>query len=276
MRIITNTASLFRPEEGRRMGVSVLPTSVSLHNRSLRDYVDIDADEFVELLQQDEVPGTSQPAVGEVMDLLEESDEETLLLTVGDGLSGEYMTALGIRNMLPNKEHIHVINSGSLGGPLRYMVKKAARLRDQGLPVKEIAAQLADCASSSASFVIPADFSYLRRSGRITELTSKIGSALKLLPVLTQTEDHRRISVLSIKRTWRSAVDTVLTRMTSLGVDDRYLIDVEYADTPSLAEKVRQRIRERFPNTENELLQLSPSLITHGGPGCIVVQVVKK
>ena len=178
--------------------------------------------------------------------------------------------------MLPHRERIHVINSGSLGGPLHYMVKKAARLRDQGLPVKEIAAQLKDCAASSVSFIIPADFQYLRKSGRITQLTSRIGTALKILPILTQTEDRRRISLLTVKRTWKSAVDTVLGQMSDLGVDENYLIDVEYADTRSLAEKVRQRIRERFPKTESEVLQLSPSLITHGGPGCIVVQMVRK
>ena len=276
MRIITNTASLFRPEEGRQMGISVLPTSVSLDSRTLRDYIDIDADEFVELLQANTVSGTSQPSVGDVMEALEASEEETILLTVGDGLSGEYMTAMGVRNMLPHSERIHVINSGSLGGPLHYMVKKAAALRDQGLSVKEIAAQLKDCAASSVSFIIPADFQYLRKSGRITQLTSRIGTALKLLPILTQTEDRRRISLLTVKRTWKSAVDTVLSQMSDLGVDENYLIDVEYADTRSLAEKVRQRIRERFPKTESEVLQLSPSLITHGGPGCIVVQMVRK
>ena len=276
MRIITNTASLFRPDEGRQLGISILPVSVSVKGTSLRDYIDISPDDFIKLLREGAAPATSQPAVGDVIDSLEESDEETIMVTVGDGLSGEYMTALGVRNTLPGKEHIHIINSGSLGGPLRYLVRKAVSLREQGVNAKEIAAQLSACAASASSFIIPADFQYLRRSGRITQLTSKIGMALKLLPVLTQTEDHQRISLMSVKRTWKSAIDTVLETLRTQGVDDNYLISVEYADTRSLAEKVRARIQERFPRTESELLQLSPSLITHGGPGCIVVQAIHK
>lgn len=276
MRIITNTASMFRPEEGSRLGIQIIPVSVSLDDRSLRDYVDIDSDAFMALLGEDHVPTSSQPCVGDVIDVLENSDEETILLTVGDGLSGEYATALGVRNTLPYKDRIHVINSGSLGGPLRYLAKKAVDLRNQGLSALEIDRRLTECAASSASFVIPADFQYLRRSGRIQQITAKIGGALKLLPVLTQTEDRRRISLMAVKRTWNAAVDTILTRLNAMGVNEDYLISVEYADTRSLAEKVRDRIRTRFPNIESELMQLPPSLITHGGPGCIVVQSIHK
>ena len=39
---------------------------------------------------------------------------------------------------------------------------------------------------------------------------------------------------------------------------------------------VVNRLKEKFKKAENEILQLSPELITHGGPGCIVVQAVLK
>ena len=276
MRIITNTASLFKPSEGKELGIEVIPESVSLGGKALRDYIDIGTDEFVKRIRGGEMASTSQPAVGEVMDLLETDEEETIMLTVADGLSGEYNTAMGVRNMLPNKEKIHVFNSGSLGGSLRYMVKKASALRSQGLSAGEILAQLKDCGHSSRSYVIPADFQYLKRSGRINNLTSRLGTALNLIPVLTQTEDRHRISLMSIKRTWKAALLAVQNSMKEHGVDENYLISVSYADKKEMAERILTQIRESFPKTENELLQLSPSLITHGGPGCIVIQAIRK
>lgn len=276
MRIITNTASLFRPSEGTELGIEVIPESVSLDGKALRDYIDIETDEFVNRIRSGEMATTSQPAVGEVLNLLEGNDEETILLTVADGLSGEYMTAMGVRNTLANKDKIHVFNSGSLGGALRYMVKKASVLRSQGLSTGEILSQLKACGSSSRSYVIPADFQFLRRSGRISNLTSRLGTALNLIPVLTQTEDRHRISLMSIKRTWKAALDTVRKSMQEHGVDENYLISVSYADKKEAAERILTQIRESFPKTENELLQLSPSLITHGGPGCIVIQAIRK
>ena len=276
MKIITNTASSLTREEGKQLGIIVLPVSVSLGGRSLRDYIDIDSDRFAHLLHGDEMPVSSQPSIGDMMAELENTDEESIMLTVADGLSGEYSTAMGLRENLPNRDNIFVINSRSLAGSLRYMAVKAARLRDQGASAGEIVSQIRACAQSTISYVIPADFNYLRKSGRITNMTSRIGSALHLLPVLTQTSDHRRISFMTVRRTWKSAVGSIITSLKDTGIDDRYLISIAYADKKDLAAKVRRQILESFPRTQNEILQLSPSLITHGGPGCIVVQAVLK
>ena len=311
MRIITNTAALLGPEEGRKLGIRIVPVGVSLRNRFLRDYIDIGSDEFVNLLnrkmntasasaipdankdvrkgacftarnrkssaaEQEDFPKTSQPSVGDVLDALEESEDEMIVLTVADGLSGEYSTAMSVRNTLANKDRIHVIDSGSLGAVLQHLALKAAALRDQGLPVAEIAARVRACAQSSCSFVIPSDFTYLRRSGRISGLTQKVGNALQLLPILTQTPDRKRLSVMTVKRTWNTAVGTILARMKDQGVNENYVVSIEYADRPDLAERVRARVRDFFPNTENEILQMAPSLITHGGPGCILLQAIRK
>lgn len=276
MKIITNTASSFTQEEGGQLGISIIPVTVSLGGRSLRDYIDINSDEYVKLLHGDEMPVSSQPSIGDMMEQLEDIDEEAIMITVADGLSGEFNTAMGLCNSLPDKDKIYVINSRSLAGPLRYMAVKAARLRDQGLPAKEIVSQIQACAQSTVSYVIPADFNYLRKSGRINNLTSKIGGALHLLPVLTQSEDRRRISFMTVRRTWKAAVGTIISSLKDKGIDERWLITVAYADTKDLAAKVRKQVSESFPRIETELLQLSPSLITHGGPGCIVVQTVLK
>lgn len=276
MKIITNTASLFTEEEGKQLGISIIPVTVSLGGRSLRDYIDISSDEYVKLLHGDEMPVSSQPSVGDMLDQLEDIDEEAIMITVADGLSGEYSTAMGLRSSLPNKDKIYVINSRSLAGPMRYMAVKAASLRDRGLAASEIAAQILECAQSTVSYVIPADFNYLRKSGRINNLTSKIGSALHLLPVLTQSEDRRRISLMTVRRTWKAAADVIINSLKEKGIDERWLISVAYADKKDIAAKVSRQIRETFPRIETELLQLSPSLITHGGPGCVVVQTVRK
>ncbi len=276
MKIITNTASLFTQEEGKKLGISIIPVTVSLGGRSLRDYIDISSDEYVKLLHGDEMPVSSQPSIGDMLEQLEDIDEEAIMITVADGLSGEYNTAMGLRNSLPNKDKIYVINSRSLAGPLRYMAVKAASLRDRGLTAGEVAAQVLECAQSTVSYVIPADFNYLRKSGRINNLTSKIGSALHLLPVLTQSEDRRRISLMTVRRTWKAAADIIINSLKEKGIDERWLVSVAYADKKDIAAKVCRQIGETFPRVETELLQLSPSLITHGGPGCVVVQTVLK
>ena len=274
MRIMADTASLLSPAQGADMGVTVVPVGVAVNGRSYRDYEDITSEEFLQLIEQGGVPTSSQPSVGDVMEVYEQSREETVFITVGDGLSGGYQTALGAKYLLEKNDHIHVINSKTLAGPLRYLVQKAQALQEKGCTVAEVKAALRRSIESSLSFVIPADFDFLRRSGRLTPVAAKVGGVLKLLPVLTQTEDKTRIRPVTIKRTWKSAVAAVLQQMRAAGVGAEHLISVCHAGTPDRADAVSRQVREEFPHTATEILTLSPALITHGGPGCIVIQSV--
>ena len=276
MKIIANTASLFSPRDGKQMGLTILPEYVQIRGRSYRDYLDISTEDFIEQLRGGNVPTTSQPALGELLSELENKDDEAIILTLPDGISGEYMTASAAARMLHEEDHIHVVDSGTLGGPLRYLVRKAALLREQGMSTHEILRQLRESINSSVSYVVPADFSYLKRSGRISHLTAKLGGSLRLLPVLTQSEDRRSISFVCIKRSLHSAVDLICTRMADRQVGRQHLITVSHAGAPEMAERVRNWLYGYFPDTETEIFELPPSLITHGGPGCILVQAIRK
>lgn len=276
MRIIADTATLIPPAEGESQGMTIIPVCVSINNKTYRDYSQITSAEFLEQIAQGGVPTSSQPSIGDILEVLDSSDEEMLFLTVGDGLSGAYQTAMGARNLARKPDRVHILNSKTLAGPLRYLAKKAVALKDQGLGMEWIKKALQQCIESSVSFVIPEDFQFLRRSGRLTPMVAKLGGALKLLPVLTQTKDKTRITPLGIKRSWDGAVETVLKQLQSLGIGAEHLISVCHAGTQQKAERILCQVKERFRTSETELLELSPALITHGGPGCIVIQAIHK
>ena len=276
MKIIADTATLIPPSDGMAHGLTVIPVSVAIDDRTYRDYTEISSADFLEKISRGGIPTSSQPAIGDVLDIMDSTEEEILVLTVGDGLSGGYQSALGARNLAEDPERIHVMDSRTLAGPLRYLAKKAVALREQGLPMAQLKERLQSCIESSISFVIPEDFEFLKRSGRLTPFTAKVGSKLKLLPVLTQTKDRKRIVPIGIKRSWRSAVDVILQQMQSMDIGAGHLISICHAGVPQRAEQVLQQVRERFGACETEVLELSPALTTHGGPGCIVIQAICK
>lgn len=276
MKIIADTATLLSPQEGRKMGLTIIPVGVLIDGQSYRDYEEIDSAEFLRRIQAGGVPTSSQPSIGDVLEVLENCNEETLFLTVGDGLSGAYQTAMAARNNIEPNDHIHIINSKTLAGPMRYLAKKALVLKEQGLSAEEIMAELDMRIESSMSFVIPADFEFLKRSGSLTPLAAKIGGALRLLPVLTQTKDKTRIAPVTVKRTWKSALEAILQRLQAEEVGEGHLVSVCHAGTPEKAQGIAEQIAQRIPGVETEVLELSPALMTHGGPGCIVVQAIQK
>ena len=276
MRIISDTSTLYSPEEGRALGVHIIPASIIYRDKAYRDYIDITTDKFLQLVSTGATPTSSQPAIGDLLDVFEESDEETLALFIGDGLSGGYANAVGARNTLDDPSTIHILDTRTLAGAERYLLEKAVRLRDAGLSLSEVMAQLQHSIDASASYVIPADFEFLKRSGRLTPIAAKISSIIKIVPVMTQTPDMKKITLLTIKRSVRKATDAIIENMKKVGVDETYKLYICHGGDIAAAQAARDQLQAAFPGCDVELLPLSPAMTTHGGPGCVLFQAIRK
>lgn len=276
MKIMADSSSLYTLEEGAQLGVSIIPVCVAINDETYKDYLDITPGHFLDLIAQGGVPTSSQPAIGDVLDLFEDTGEDILYLTVADGLSGTYQNAVGLKNTLEDNKHIHIVNCKSLAGVNHYLVQKAALLRDRGMKVQEILQELHQSIESSVSFVVPADFDFLKRSGRLTPMAAKLGGLIKIVPILTQTEDKMRITPFAIKRSGKKAIEAIIAQLKHLGIDENFVISISHAGVLEQAKNICGQIKTAFPNTLVEIFHLSASLITHGGPGSIVVQAVRK
>lgn len=276
MRIITDSPALYSPEEGKALGIEVVPACTIIDDQVYRDFVDIGIEEFYQRMEQGAVPKTSQPAIGDILEMYESCADEVLVLPIGDGLSGTYQNMVGAKHMLEKNDHIHVVDTRTLAGPQRYLVQKAMALREKGFDIERIKAELKENIESSISFVIPTDFEFLRRSGRLTPVAAKLVTVLKIVPVLTQTEDKRRITLFSVKRAHKKAVQAIIDHFKAVGVNEDYLITVAHGGVPEKAKAVLEQIRGNFANVATEMFSLVPSLVSHGGPGCIVIQTIRK
>ena len=276
MKIVTDTSTLFSPKEGLELGITVLPLSVTAAGNVYKEYVDIQPTEFIKIVREGHVPTSSQPSVRETLDVFENTDEEIICISMADGLSGTYQSAVGAKNSVENNERITVINSRTLCGPHRYMVKKAVKMQKEGATTQEIIDEMNRLAYSNKSFLIPSDFDFLARGGRLTPLAAKIAGLVKIVPVMTQTEDMKRLESAGMKRTMKKAVQTAIDAFNEMGVNEDYLITVSHAGCEEDATKVLNQVHEAFPNTEIELVHLSCAFIVQGGPNCIAIQTIKK
>ncbi len=274
MKIITDSSALYSIQEGKELGIEVIPACVLVDGLVYRDYEDISSEELLKLIEQGKAPTSSQPAIGDVIDIFEGTQDDILYLTIGDGLSGTYQNAMGARNCLEQNEHIHIIDTQTLGGAQRFLVQKAMKLKKEGVGIEEIVRQVKKSVVTSASFVIASDFNFLKRSGRLTPIAAAICSVIKIIPVLTQTEDMKKIKPFAVKRSYKKAVDAVIEYFKEMKVNQEYIISIGHAGVRQMAEDVVKQIRNHFSDTTIELFQLSPTLITHGGPGCITIQTI--
>lgn len=276
MRIITDSGSLYSPEQGQKLGIDVLPLHVVINQKSYKEFVDIQGNEFLEMIKAGGVPSSSQPPIGETMEVFEKyPDEELLVINMADGLSGTYQSTVSAKESVDNSQNIHVINSMTLCGPQKYLVEKAIRLKEQGLEIEKIMKEIHKSIASERSFLIPQDFNFLKRGGRLTPLAATVGGMLKIIPVMTKTKDGKRLEKFTMKKTLKGAIKEIIKDFQSMEVDEDYKIYVSHAGVLEQAQAVKEQIQKSFEKVKIELLDLSPAFITQGGPGCIAIQTIR-
>lgn len=276
IQIITDSSSLYTPEEAREAGFEAVPLCVYIGGSHERDLL-LDMNQYYAKIDQGLLPTTSQPPLGDVLEAFEAyKDSEIIDIAMADGLSGTYQTACGAREMSDHKERIHVFNSRTLCGPHRYMVQTAQKMKESGATAQEILTWLREAADNTESFLIPQDFSFLKRGGRLTPLAAATGSVLKLKPIMKLTKDGKRLDKFGIKRTMVSAAQSIIDNLREKQLGSNHILYISHGNAPDDAAKISALFRNTFQNLEVRILDLSAAFVAQGGPRCVAIQYIRR
>ena len=277
IRIISDSSSLYSEKKGQEKNITIASLTVHINGKNYREYEDIETEEFINIINEGHIPTSSQPSIGHVVDMYNQYEEDEIInISMADGLSGTYNSACVARGMAENPERIHVINSETLCGPQKYLVDLAAALVEEGKECKEIVDEINKALKESKSYLIPHDFDYLVRGGRISSIVGKIGSVIKLVPVMTMSDDKKSLVKFTTKRTYKKAVQKIIEQMTEDGINSEHKLYIYHAFNEDGAEEVKKIILSAIPDADIEVGLLGPAFTTQGGPGCISIQYIKK
>ena len=273
VRIVSDTSTLYSTTQAKEAGFTVAPLSVTIAGKSYREFDEISSEKFVEIIRQGHMPTSSQPAIGEVEDLYNRYPEDEIVnVTMALGLSGTYTSAVAAAQMCDHADKISVINTRTLCGPHRYLVEKAVQWAKEGDPREAILEKLNAIMDTAKSYLVPADFDYLRRGGRLSPLVSYVGKAANLTPIMTQTDNGERLTVAGIRRGFPHAVKYIVEQLVKAGVGAGWQVQISHAGALDKAEQALKSLKAAMPEAEFHIYPLSPAFITQGGPGCVAVQ----
>lgn len=271
--IVSDTSTLYSAAQAKEAGFSVAPLSVTVAGKSYREFDEISSEEFVDIIRQGHMPTSSQPALGEVEEMYNQfPGEEIINVSMALGLSGTYTSAVAAAQMCDHADKISVINTRTLCGPHRYMVEQAVAWAREGQSREKIIAKLHVIMDSAKSYLVPADFDYLRRGGRLSPLVSYVGKAANLTPIMTQTDNGERLTVAGIRRGFPHAVKYITEALVKAGVGAGWQVQISHAGALDKAELALKVLKEAMPEAQFHIYPLSPAFITQGGPGCVAVQ----
>jgi DegV family protein with EDD domain len=222
---------------------------------------------YAELGTAKQLPTTSQPSIGDFLEVYEpllERANEIVSVHLAGGMSGTVGSAQQAAERLGGR--VHVVDSASACGGEGLVVLAAAAAARAGGDGSAVAAH-ARAARAELSLWFAIDtLEYLRRGGRIAGAQAWLGSALQIKPILT-VEDE--ITPIERVRTSKRAFERLVELLQECHEKGRDAWVVQHIQAPDQAAALVRRGREIFGSEPTFVSEVGPVIGTHVGPGLL-------
>lgn len=203
-----------------------------------------------------------------------ERGEDVLMLSFSSGLSGSYQNIVNCANdyreEFPERKIIVVDTlSASLGQGM--CVHYAAKLRDQGKSIEEVAKWVEDNRLRICHVFTVDDLFFLKRGGRLSGGSAIVGSLLGIKPLMYMADDGK-LYVTGKARGRKATLEYLISSVENHGVDisDKELFIV-HGDCEEDAKFIEREMRKRYGVKHVVYNYLDPVIVSHSGPGTMAV-----
>ncbi len=280
--VVSDSNSGITQAEAKELGVTILPMPFFVGDKTLYEDIDLNQEEFYQMLAKDADISTSMPLVGNVTDtwdaLLKEYDE-IVHIPMSSGLSGSCETAMMLAQDYEGR--VQVVNNQRISVTQRQSVLDAMALAAQGRDAAEIREILERDKFESSIYIMVDTLYYLKKGGRITPAAAALGTLLKLKPVL-QIQGEK-LDAFAKARTVKQAKSIMIEAIKNDFINrfhdpngEHIYLEMAYTHDREAAEAFKEEVQNAFPGMETVMNPLSLSVSCHIGPGALAVACSKK
>ena len=192
-----------------------------------------------------------------------------LYISLSSGLSNTYESALLAAKMLkedyPECE-VEVVDSLGATGGMGILAESACLNREKGMSLSDNAKWLREHANNINFWFKVEDLMYLCRGGRVSATTAVVGTALKIKPILT-IDSTGKLQTIDKKRGDKQAMLGLIERFEeTYDPDMGNTVYVSCADCKDVAESLKSKLLEKYPDLDIKITMLSPIIGAHTGP----------
>lgn len=277
--IVTDSACDLTPEFIIRHNIQMVPLQVSFGNQNFIDKINITPREFYRLLQTSEHhPKTSQPSPGDFLKTYKEvlgQYEQAISIHLSGVLSGTLQAAETAVAAVNNGD-IRVLNSRNASVALGLVVAEAAQAVEEGCDLDEIVRRAQWAIDHVRFYICVSTMDYLIRSGRVGKARGFLAKGLNLLPILTIDPKGRGV-VVAKSRGGKAVMNKVMELVCKEATGKKQLkFAVAHANAPETADWFVEQIQRQFEAREVMIVNVSPVLGAHAGPGAAGVAFLGK
>lgn len=262
------------------LGVKVLNFTFTLQGESYQNWPDgreISFHDFYDKLRAGGSSSTSQVNTATFVDIFTaelEQGRDVLYLAFSSGLSGTAngarIAADDLKEAFPDNQVVVVDTlAASLGQGL--LVWHAARLKNQGKPLAEVAKWAEENKLKLAHWFTVDDLNFLKRGGRLSGAAALFGTMLNIKPVLHVDNEGHLIAMEKIRGRRQSLMALVDHMEKDAITPGEQTVFISHGDCLEDARIVEEEVRRRFGTKDIYLNYIGPVIGSHSGPGTVAL-----
>lgn len=271
--VVTDSTAFLSEDALKNPNLFVIPIPVILDGKLYNEGIDIEADQYYDLLKNSqEFPTTSQPALGEALMLYEEIGKkgyDTIIsIHLSSGISGFVANLNSIKDSVSGV-NIIPYDSKITSMPMGNMVETILKMNAKGCTLEEMLDQLDQIRENTNAYMIVEDLNNLVRGGRLTNGAALVAGLLKIKPVLTFDDGKIMLfeKIRSSKKAFTRAEDVIGQRMRE--INQPVKLYVIHANSLAVAQEEKQKLQEKYSNATVEIGHFGPVIGTHLGEKAI-------
>jgi len=277
MKIVTDSGTdlSLSTEEQSSLNIHVVPLTVTLDEKSYKEGVDIQPEDFYSLLEDSgNLPSTSQPSAGEFAEIYKKiavEDADILSIHISSGLSGTFNAAKAGAELVP-EANITVVDTKTLSAAAGWQVEAAARAFKAGWLKDKVFALMERIGAASESLYTLKELKYLIHGGRISHMKGLIATALNIKPLIGVEKVDGTYVQHGQVRTFKNAVKGLVDLIAKQHKPGSALrTQVLHSLNPEGAAMLRELVDLKFDCSWLPIGPMSLVLGAHTGPSMVGV-----
>ncbi|MCH2317991.1 MAG: DegV family protein [SAR202 cluster bacterium] len=275
IKVVTDSTSDLPADVAESLGIEVVPLNVHFGSDVYKDRVNLMPDTFYDkLINGDVLPTTSQPSVGEFIDVYERlgSDADGIVsVHVSEKLSGT-MNSARLASQQANADcPIEVVDTFQVSMGVGICAMEAAEVANSGGDMNQVILAARNAVTRSQCFFMLETLEFLQKGGRIGKAQALIGNLLKIRPMLILQEGE--VHPLGRERTRRKGIAKLVDTVAELAPISG--LAVMYSTGPDEAQTLAQNVSKfMIEGREPMMLQIGPVIGTYAGPDTLGIALI--
>ena len=280
VKIVVDSASDITAEEGKKLGVEVIPIEIRFKEEEYLDGENLSHKVFYEkLIESDELPKTSQInpfRFEEIFDKITQKGDDVVCITLSSKLSGTYSNAKKIIDKY--KGRVYVVDSLNACAGERILCQDAIKLANLGKSAKEIYDELERVKLKINVIAVVDTLKYLKKGGRISPLVAFAGEMFSIKPVIGIVKGEVKLlgKAMGSKKS-NNMLNTMVTEKGGIDFDMPFAVIYSGLDKSMLHKYVEDSAHLWKDYTEKvPEYMIGCTIGTHVGPGAVGVAFFQK